>query len=58
MYRSVSSKWPMPDYKSHHDLCPDYFYHVHSYLYDYNNYNEYNNQYDPDVKSGHAMQVL
>ena len=55
MYRSVSSKWSMSDYKSHHDLCPDYFYHVHSYLY---YYNEYNNQYDPDVKSGHAMQVL
>ena len=55
MYRSVSSKWPMPDYKSHHDPCSNYSYNVHSYLYDYN---EHNDQYDPDVQSGHEVQVL
>ena len=48
----------MSDYKSYHDPCSDYFYNVHNYLYHYNAYNKYNNQDDPDVQSGHAVQML
>ena len=43
MYHPLPSKWPMSDYKSYHDPCPDYFYNIHNSLYHYNAYNKYNN---------------